>query len=81
MNYRFKYRRRLFWRSLTVQGHRFDPALDKMILYFANGGIEEIAKWSTCDLMLGPDWVLMLKKGMEESAGQSIPIKTGEHAK
>lgn len=79
MTYKFKYRRKYLWRTLTVNGHRYDPTLDKMILYFADGSIEEVSVWSDCDTRLGPDWVLAAKKAMEEKAGQSIPVKA-DHA-
>lgn len=80
MTYKFKYRRHLFWRRVKIVGHRHDPALDKMVLYFLDGGIEELSKWSACDLRLGPDWLLAAKKNMEAQAGQAIPFSKDIHA-
>lgn len=76
MTYIFKYRRRLrvFFRSLKVVGHGFNHELDRMTLYFSDGGLREIHHWSLCDCKLGSDWVLAHKKEMERQAGQSIVI-------
>lgn len=73
--YLFKYRRRLWWRTRKVIGHNFLPDQDKIVLYFANGGIEEIPRWKICAVRLGPDWVLAQKKALEEKTGQSIPVR------
>jgi len=75
VTYKFKYRRGLIWRSAKVTGHRYEQALDKMVLFFADGSLREIAEWSKFDLKLGLDWALVMKKAMEEKAGQAVPVK------
>lgn len=75
MTYKFRFKRHFFYRTLCVIGHKYDQTQDKMILYFTNGGIEELNDWRHCNLKLGPDWVLAQKKYMEDQAGQAIPIR------
>ena len=79
MTYKFKFKRRLrlFYRTRVVVGHRYEQSFDKMVLYFPDGGIEELCNWKDCDLKLGPDWLLMAQKKMEEQAGQPIPVNRG----
>lgn len=74
MNYVFKYRRRLFWKSETVSGHRYEADQDKMVIYYPDGAVKELSKWSKCEVALGKDWVLAVKKNMEQKAGQAIPL-------
>jgi hypothetical protein len=74
MKYVFKWRRNLFWKSKKVIGHRYESDMDKMVIYFENGAIREIKKWSDCEVMLGSDWVLAQKKNLEVRAGTTIPL-------
>lgn len=74
MNYVFKYRRRLLWKSETVNGHRYEQSQDKMVIYFPDGAVRELSSWSKCEVSLGSDWVLAMKKNMEKQAGQAIPL-------
>lgn len=77
MQYLFKYRRRLFWKSHTVTGHGYDQGQNKMILYYPDGSVRELSNWSRCEVALGTDWVLSVKKNMEQKAGQTIPLAVG----
>ena len=77
MQYKISYKRGLFWKEITVKGHRYEPQYDKMVLYFADGSIREIPQWSKCEVFLDTDWVLAVKKDMESKAGQSIPLTVG----
>ncbi len=77
MQYVFKYRRRLFWKKEVVKGHGYDSAQNKMILYYPDGSVREVSNWSKCEVALGTDWVLSVKKNMEQQAGQSIPLSVG----
>ncbi len=72
--YKFSFRRGLFWKDAKVIGHRYEEKQDKMVLYYLDGGIEEISMWSACDARLGPDWVAAMKHDMEQKAGQTVPI-------
>ncbi len=74
MQYVFKYRRYLFWKKETVIGHGYDAAQNKIVLYYPDGGIKEIANWSKCEVRLGSDWVLSVKKNMEKKAGHPISL-------
>jgi hypothetical protein len=77
MQYKIRYKRRFLWKEITVTGHRYEPSTDKMVLYFADGSIKELPQWSKCEVFLGTDWVLAVKKDMESKAGQSIPLTVG----
>ncbi len=76
MQYKFKFRRKTWlpFRGITVVGHRYDQSQDKMILYFPDGSVQEIANWAKCEVKLGTDWVLAQQKSMEKQAGQPIPL-------
>lgn len=74
MKYRFKWKKKYFWRSHIVVGHRFEKEMNKMVLYFEDGSIREISEWCKCEAFLGKDWALALKEKMEQEIGQKIPI-------
>lgn len=78
MKYKFKWRKKFFWTTCTVIGHRYDADHNKMIIYFENGGLREIADWKNCEVTLGQDWVLAQKKALEAEAGTSIPLKVAK---
>lgn len=75
--YKFRYKRRFFWESLVVVGHILDKELDVMTVYNLNGGLQTIKKWSECELKLGQDWALFVKKDLEKQAGQHIVTNLG----
>lgn len=75
MKYCFKFRRKWFWRSLTVVGHSYVVDQDKMVLFFEGGSVREIARWKECELRLDVDWVLAQKRALEEQAGQAVPVR------
>lgn len=81
MKYIFKYRRKLFWKSVTVVGHSYNRDLDRVSLLLENGGIREVPQWSKCECKLGVDWVLAKKKAMEKESGQTIHIDRDMSAK
>lgn len=56
----------------TVQ--KIKKPQDAMILYYENGSIERIGNWSSYDLFLGIDWVLVTKDSMQREVGQNIPF-------
>ncbi len=72
--YNFKYRRRWLWKVECVIGHAYDSNQDKMQLFYADGGIKELCKWKNCEVSLGVDWVLAIKRSMEQKAGQPIQL-------
>lgn len=45
-----------FKRSKKIKHFAFDQKLDRMILTFPSGKLQEIAEWSKCDCWLGDDW-------------------------
>lgn len=77
MNYVFNYRRNYFWKSCKVAGHKHDANQDKMILFFSDGSVREIANWKDCEVKLGTDWVLAVKKSMEKESGQPVNLDVG----
>jgi hypothetical protein len=76
--YKFKFRRRLFWKSIKASGHKLSPEIDRMDVFRPDGGIVSIAEWSKYDLQLGTDWVLFTKKQMEKESGQDVKLAVGE---
>lgn len=76
MSYKFtfKHHKKFIWQSRTVTGHKYEQAFDKMVLFFDNGGLEEIPHWKDYNLKLGTDWAIALQKHLESQAGQPIPI-------
>jgi hypothetical protein len=57
-----------------VIGHNFEKLQDKVVLYFEDGSIREIAKWVECEIDLRTDWVLAQKDQMEREANQPIKL-------
>jgi hypothetical protein len=74
MSYIFGYRRHWFWRRREVIGHKYEADQDKMVLFFKDGGVEEIRSWKRCEARLGPDWFAESKKAMEKQVGAPIAI-------
>lgn len=73
--YKFKYKKGFFWKTITVVGHNLVTEQDRMDVFFADGGIYSIGGWTKYDLRLGSDWVITVKKKMEEEAGQPITTR------
>lgn len=75
-SYIFQFRRpwRPFFCKIKVIGHKFEPSQNKMVVFLPDGGVQEIARWSSCELRLGTDWVLAQQKALSAQAGQQIPL-------
>ena len=69
--YKFKYKRKFFWKSYLVKGHKFEENQNKMVLYFPNGGLREVKNWNDCEKKLGVDWVAFTKTQIKREAGES----------
>jgi hypothetical protein len=56
--YKLKWRRGDlgFWHTLKVIGHQYETGSNKLIVYFPEGGLREIAHWNDCEILLGSDW-------------------------
>jgi len=56
--YKLKWRRGDlgFWHFLNVIGHQYETGSNKLIVYFPDGGLREIAHWNDCEMSLGSDW-------------------------
>lgn len=67
--YMFRWKRKIFWSKVKVNGHRYDEDQDKMLLFFEEGGLREIKKWSDCELKLGIDWFAVTEHDIKETAG------------
>jgi len=74
MKYKFFYKRFLFWSSETVVGHKLEDN-NSMTLYYEDGGIKTIPDWSKYALRLKADWVLAVKKNMDNQTGMDIKVK------
>ena len=74
--YVFKYRRITSkfkkWNTVKIIGHQWDKTQNKMLIYYPDGGIEEIARWTDCECKLGQEWVLFTKSKMSKEAGLSL---------
>jgi hypothetical protein len=72
MRYKFYFRRKFFWRSFVVIGHKYEASVDKMLLFFEDGGVQEIKNFKNCEVKLKQDWVLAQKKSLEAQTGQPL---------
>lgn len=79
MKYSLKWRRgglfRFWKKEKNLTGHRIDPSLDKLFLFYEDGTSKEIAQWSRCDAICGIDFVNATKKAMEREAGQPLSYR------
>jgi hypothetical protein len=75
--FRFKRHKSWFWKKETVVGHKLFPEQDKMVLYFKDGGLREIVKWSECEIRLGADWVTTVQNNMKKESGADIKLQVG----
>lgn len=73
--YKFKFKRRLFWKTLKATGHNYLKDMDKMDVFLVGGGIYSIPNWSKYHLKLEKDWVLFVQKDMEKKTGSSINVE------
>ena len=73
MKYYFRYKRYFYWKKTAVIGHKLED--NCMTLYKEDGGIETIPDWSKYSLRLEADWVLAVKKNMDNSSGMDIKVK------
>ena len=78
MPYKFTFRRKWFWSTLKVVGHKYLDKQDKMCVYFQDGSLREIKEWSKHEVKLGTDWVNSVKSRMEKESGTSIPLDVAE---
>lgn len=71
---KFKKTGSFFWKSRVVVGSKLDTGLNRLTLYYEDGSIEELAKYSDMDVKLGLDWVLATKDALEKESGQNIKL-------
>jgi len=50
-----------------------------MVLYLPNGGLKEIANWKCHAVELGTDWMLTVKKIMEDETNQKIQLNINKN--
>lgn len=81
MKYKFTFKRGWRKKTFLVVGHAFNRELNRLTLYFEDGGLREIPEWSKCECILGSDWALAVKKDMEKKSGQAIPVDRNLDAK
>jgi hypothetical protein len=43
-----------------------------MLLFFEDGGVQEIKNFKNCEVKLKQDWVLAQKKSLEAQTGQPL---------
>ena len=55
-------------------GHKFEEKQFKMVFYFKDGSLVEVANWQNCEIKLGVDWVLWTKNNMERESQQTIKL-------
>lgn len=71
--YKLKWRRGDFgiWHTLKVIGHQYETGSNKLICYFPDGGLREVAHWNDCELLLGSDW----SKLINDDSGNTDVVK------
>ena len=74
MEYKVRFKKGMFWKSVVAMGHKLDKELDRMDIYLKDGSILSVAGWSRYDMNLGLDWVLSTRKRMEQESGQDIKL-------
>lgn len=74
MLYQFKFKKGFFFKKRSVIGHRHDANLDKMVLFYPDGGVEEIPHWREHKLVLGADFAASQKKYAEEQKTSAAPM-------
>lgn len=80
--YSARWKRKLVWRKEKfLIGHRYDKDQNKMIFYYQNGSIKEVAKWTECAIKLGVDWVLWTKEQMEREANTAVKLNVDTNSK
>lgn len=77
MNYVFKYKKagRWFWKTIKVSGHGYIADQDKMVLYYPDGTIRELAHWKDYEVTLGLDWKETMRKQKSKEAGVSVELE------
>ena len=60
-----------FWHTLKVIGHQYETGSNKLICYFPEGGLREIAHWNDCEMLLGSDW----NKLVNDNSGNMDSVK------
>jgi len=75
MKYKVKVRRGLFWKTITVVGHKYYLKEDRMDFFFEDGSILSYGNWQKCDMYLGKDWVNATKVAMEKESGIKVSTK------
>jgi hypothetical protein len=75
MSYKFKVKAWWGWKTYRVTGHRYDDAQGKMVLYFQDGGVRELAGWTKRECRLGTDWVLFVQKEMNKESGTQVQLE------
>ena len=69
-DYYFRWKKNFFWRKKKVVGHKYQEDQNKMVMYFNNGGLQEITNWDKCECRLDIDWVLATKESITEESGK-----------
>ena len=72
MEYKFYFKRKLFWNSEIVVGHHLEN--DVMTLFKKNGCLLTISQWHLYDMQLKEDWVLATKMNAEKETGIKLSV-------
>jgi len=63
------------WTKLKdLIGHQYEEKQNKIVFYFKDGSLQEVARWDDCEIFLGTDWVLWTKNRMEKESQQTIKL-------
>ena len=63
------------WTKLKdLIGHKWEQDQNKMVFFFKDGSVMEVAKWLDCEIKLGTDWVLWTKNNMERESQQNVKL-------
>jgi hypothetical protein len=72
---KFRHKTNIVWKKRKIQGHKYLPEIDKIVLHYKCNKIEEIPEWSKHYVVLGSDFVLAQKEQMEKESGVDVKLK------
>ena len=80
--YKLKWRRGDFgiWHTLKVIGHQYETGSNKLICYYPDGGLREIAHWNDCEMSLGSDWSKLINDDSGNTDFVKEKLKTSASA-
>ena len=70
--YKLKWKRNFIWHSANIIGHSYDVDINKLIIYFPEGGLREISHWSDCEMILDRHWSAIVKQRENDTDSSKV---------